>query len=141
MRRGFTLIEMIVATMILALAVVAALAAFTSATRTTTYAQEIQTATILAQQQISQAETQPTSLSGGDQEGAFGENYPGYHWKQSVEATDYQNLFKVTVTVIWGLPQNPHSRSLTTYLRNDQNTQNPPSQNGTGTSSPTPGGG
>ncbi len=119
---GFTLIEMIVAAILLVLGVTAAMTAIGASTRTSAHADQIQTASLLAQRQIAEAETQPDSLSGGDQEGQFDEPYAIYHWKQSVEATDFQNLFKVTVNISWGEPSRPYERSLTTFLRNDQNT-------------------
>jgi general secretion pathway protein I len=126
--RGFTLVEMIVATVLLAIGVVAALSAFSSATQATTAANQVQTASLLARRHLSETELQADSLTGGDQEGDFGDEFHGYHWRQSVEATDYPNLFKVTVTVQWGAAAQPHERAITTYLRNDQNQQN--QQNG-----------
>ena len=121
-RPGFTLIEMIIAAILLVVGVAGAIGAIGASTRTAAYASQIQTAALLAQRQIAEAATQPDSLSGGDQEGSFEEPYSNYHWKQSAEATDYQNLFKVTVTVTWGGGSTSNQRSVTTYLRSDQNT-------------------
>jgi type II secretion system protein I len=121
-RGGFTLIEMIIASLLLVIGVAGALAAIGASTRAGAYASQIQTAALLAQRQLAEAASQPDSLSGGDQEGSFDDPYSNYHWKQSVEATDYQNLFKVTVTVTWGNSSSPSQREITTYLRSDQNT-------------------
>ena len=143
-RRGFTLVEMIIATLILGLAVVGAMTAINFATRSSGYAEQIQTATLLAQQQLGDAEQHSDTLSGGDSEGDFDQSNSSYHWKQSVETTDYQNLFKVTVTVQWGEKNSPHERSLTTYIRSDQNQQGQTGSSGTtGASGSTtrPGGG
>ena len=120
---GFTLVEMIVATVILAVGIVGAAGAFNAATRASATASEIQIATMLAQQQLSQTETQAQgNLSGGDTEGDFGADYPGYRWKQSVTATDYTNLFQVSVTVTWGSAPG-HEKTVTTYLVNVQQQQ------------------
>ena len=61
------------------------------------------------------------TLSGGDQQGDFGPTYTGYKWQQTVEATDYPNLFKVTLTVTWGGGNNPQQYEYTTFMRNDEN--------------------
>jgi general secretion pathway protein I len=119
---GFTLIEMIIAALLLVIGVSSALGAISAATRTGAYASQIQIAALLAQRQLAETATQSDALSGGDQEGTFDEPYSNYHWKQSVEATDYQSLFKVTVTVTWGSGPNPSQREITTFLRNDQKT-------------------
>jgi hypothetical protein len=113
---------MIIAATLLVVGVAGAIGAIGASTRTASRASQIQTAALLAQRQIAEAATQPDSLSGGDQEGSFEDPYSNYHWKQSAEATDYQNLFKVTVTVTWGGGPTPNQRSVTTFLRSDQNT-------------------
>lgn len=126
---GFTLIEMIIAAIVLVVGVAGALGAISASTRTGAYASQIQTAALLAQRQLAETASQPDTLSsGGDQEGSFDEPYSNYHWKQSVEATEYQNLFKVTVTVTWGSGPNPSQREVTTFLRSDQNTISKQSQ-------------
>ncbi|MCW3097405.1 MAG: prepilin-type N-terminal cleavage/methylation domain [Chthonomonadaceae bacterium] len=120
---GFTLIEMIIASILLIVGVSGALGAIGASTRTASYAAEIQTAALLAQRQLAETASQPNSLSsGGDQEGSFDDPYSNYHWKQSVESTDYPKLFKVTVTVTWGPTFHPNQREITTYLRSDQDT-------------------
>lgn len=149
---GFTLIEMIIAALILVLGVAAAMGAISASTNTEAYANQIQTASLLAQRQLAELATQPDTLAGGgDQEGNFDEPYSNYHWKATVESSDYQNLFKVTMTVTWGAPRT-YQRVVTTYLRSDQNTisrdiqtnyqnyQNNQNSSSTGTSAGTNGG-
>ena len=122
---GFTLVEMIVATVLLAVGVAATLGAIHAAAQTTMAADGAQTSALLAQKQITQLELQPDQISGGDQQGEFGDEYPGYKWQQSVEATDYSNLFKVTLTVSWGSNNDQHKRDYITYLSNGQQITNP----------------
>ena len=131
-KRGFTLIEMIVATTLLAVGVVAALAAFSSATRATAAAEQIHTAILLAREKMTEIELQPDTLTGGDQQGQFDDPYAVYRWQEHIETTEYQNLFKVTVTVQWG-PQNaPKERAVVTYLQQPQTQQNQPTQGAPG---------
>jgi general secretion pathway protein I len=139
--RGFTLIEMMVATILLVIGVVATLSAVSSATHATAVAEETHTAALLAQQQMTQIELQPDTLTGGDQQGDFGDSYPGFRWQQSIEPTEYQDLFKVTVTVLWGTPNSPHSRAFTTYMRNPQLDQSQTQQNQGAGGAPGAGGG
>jgi prepilin-type N-terminal cleavage/methylation domain-containing protein len=121
-KRGFTLIEMIVAGFILSFAIVAAIGAFTTITRANSKAEVLQTSALLAQQRFSELEQQADSLSGGDQQGDFGEDYPAYRWQQSVESTDFTGLFKVTLVITWGSGGAPEEHVYTTFIRNDQNT-------------------
>lgn len=121
-KRGFTLIEMIVAGFILSFVVVAAIGAFTTITRANSKAEVLQTCALLAQQRFSELEQDSATLSGGDQQADFGDNYAGYHYQQSVESTDFNNLFKVTLTISWGTGPNPEQHVYTSFIRNDQNT-------------------
>ena len=119
--RGFTLVEMIVAGFILAVALVAATTAFSTVTRVNGKAEVMQTSALLAHQHFSELEQQADTLSGGDQQGDFGQSYLGYKWQRTVEATDYPSLFKVTLTVIWGGGGHPQQYEYTSFLRTDEN--------------------
>ena len=120
--RGFTLVEMIVAGFILSVAVVAAVTAFSTVTRVNGKAEVMQTSALLAHQHFSELEQQTSSLSGGDQQGDFGTAYVGYKWQRTVEATDYPQLFKITLTVIWGSGARAEQYVYTTFMRTDENT-------------------
>jgi prepilin-type N-terminal cleavage/methylation domain-containing protein len=122
---GFTLIEMVVASVVLAIGVVGTVGAFNAATKASTVASEQQTATMLAQKQIAEGETQlQGNVTAGETDGDFGPDYPGYHWKQSITATDYTYAFQIAVTVTWGSsPQ--RERTVTSYILNTQ-TYTPP---------------
>lgn len=113
--RGFTLVEMIVATMLLVIGVAAALAAISSATSSTGIADEYTTAALLAQQRLAEIALQPDNLSGGGGQGDFGDAYPGFHWQQTNEPTDIANLVRVTLTIQWRSGLMQRSASFTTY--------------------------
>ena len=124
---------MIVATVLLTVGVVATLGSIHSAAQSTLASDGAQTAAILAEKQISQLQVQPDQLTGGEQQGEFPE-FPGFQWQQNVEATDYSNLFKVTVTISWGQGNDVRKRDFVTYLTTGQNLQQ---QNVTTTTSST----
>ena len=145
-RPGFTLVEMIVATFLLAIGVSAAMLALSTSSQASYRSERVQTAALLAQKQMTEIEIQAAqnNLTGGDQTGDFGNQYPEYKWKESVEGTNYPELFKVTLTVQWDLSHNPpHESVFTTYLTNQQNAVTQATQaqtNGTATTSTTAGG-
>jgi hypothetical protein len=112
---------MIVATMLLALAVVGALVAFNSATLSAAHSERLHTVSLLAQRRLTELELQSDSLSGGEQQGDFEPEYPEYQWQQVIEPTEYQNLYRVALTIRWGTPTAPRERVFVTYIRSDQN--------------------
>ena len=121
-KRGFTLVEMIVAGFLLSVAFVAAVGAFSTVSRVNGKAEVMQTSALLARQHFSELEQQSDSLSGGDQQGDFGTSYVGYSWQRTVEATDYPNLFKITLSISWGSGSHAQQYDYATFMRTDQNT-------------------
>ncbi|MCS6776307.1 MAG: prepilin-type N-terminal cleavage/methylation domain-containing protein [Chloroherpetonaceae bacterium] len=120
-RRGFTLIEMIVATVLLAVAVVGALAAYAAATQSAAHSERLHTAALLAQKHLTELELQSDTLSGGEQQGDFGPEFAEFRWRQIVEPTEFANLYRVTFVVQWGPPYAPRERIFVTFMRSDQN--------------------
>jgi len=128
-QRGFTLVEMIVAALLLAVGGVAALACMSAATRSLAAAQTITTAALLAQQKISEMEADPTQLTSGDQQGDFSPDHPDYIWQATVEPTDLATVEKLTLTVQHKSAHGGRSVQIVTYEFVPQTT-------GTGASSP-----
>ena len=114
-RSGFTLIEMIVAAILLFVGVVAALEGIAASTRSAGMANELTVATLLAQKHFAEMEVDTSQLSGGAQNGDFTDEYAGYHWDQNVETTDFTNLVKVTLTISWSSGAMPRSAQFVTY--------------------------
>ena len=100
--RGFTLVEMIVATLLLAIGAVAALMCIGSATRAAAVSREYATAARMAEQRFAEIVQQPDQIQGGSQSGDFGSDYPNYTWDQTVETTDFPGLVRVTLNINWG---------------------------------------
>ncbi|MGC8666734.1 MAG: type IV pilus modification PilV family protein [Chthonomonadales bacterium] len=121
-REGFTLVEMIVAALLLVLGGVAALTCISAATRSMAAAQTITTAALLAQQKISEMEADPTQLMSGDQQGDFSPDHPDYTWQTTVEPTDLAAVEKVTLTVQHRSTRGGRSVQIVTYEPVPQNT-------------------
>ena len=98
---GFTLIEMVVAAILLAIGATAALNCITTATRSTSRAKEYSTAALLSQRKFGELESNPMNISTGDQSGDFGNDYPGWSFDQNVETSDLNGALRVTMTIKW----------------------------------------
>ncbi len=137
---GFTLVEMIVAAVLLAIGIAATLGAIASATQATGAASRIEKAALLAQQRITELSIQPDSLRSGEDRGNFAEPNSEFRYIQQVEGTEFETLFRVTVVVQWGSPDHIQERQYTTYLSSTQNQPAQNDQNGTGNSNGAGGG-
>ncbi|HSV72235.1 MAG TPA: type II secretion system minor pseudopilin GspI [Chthonomonadales bacterium] len=115
--RGFTLIEMVVATIVLFIGGVAALSCMGLATRAIGSARDHQTAAVLAQDRLAQMSLSAADLTAGDEEGTFGDEHPGFAWQQSIESTDVTGLLRVTLTVSWPVGTRSRSVAFVTHLR------------------------
>ena len=124
-RRGFTLVEMVVATVLLALGVVGALACISSATRSTSISSEYTTAAFLAQQKFAELEAQPDQIQGGEQNGDFGEAHPTFSWRQQVESTTIASLMRVTLQVEWRSGALSRSAQFASYILIPEEEQQP----------------
>lgn len=131
-RRAFTLVEMIVATLLLAIGVVAALTAFSTATTATRIAGEIDSAALLARRNVADLSLRKQPLLAGVESGDFGDAFPGFGWQRRIEATKHKGLYLVDLTVHWGDGANQRTRRFTTYVRDGAST--PPQPAATPTS-------
>ncbi len=114
-QRGFTLVEMIVATILLAVGAVAAMICIGSATRAASVSRDYSTAAMMAEQRFAEIAQQPDQLQGGTQSGEFGADYPGFEWEQTVETTDFTGLVRVTLVIRWGGGSTPRSAQFVSY--------------------------
>ena len=113
---GFTLIEMVVAIVLLALGVVGALACISSATRSTSISSEYTTAALLAQQKLAEVEAQPDQIQGGEQSGDFGEEYSNFSWRQNIESSNIASLMRVTLSIEWKSGASQRQAQFVTYV-------------------------
>jgi len=116
--RGFSLLEVLVAFVILAMALAVLFRIFSSGLRSLTVTQGYTQAALLAQSHLERASlTQP--LTEGETDGKWGD---GYFWRQTVEPyTPWEQeqaltrpiqAWRVTLQVSWGNPQRPRQLTL-----------------------------
>ncbi len=109
--KGFTLLEVLLATVILAGGLLIVLQAINRSIRGVALSRQYTIASLLAQQKL--AELEAGLLSAGETEGDFGEEYPDYLWEISVMGRGELDvdLEEVTLVVSWA----GRSLSVTTY--------------------------
>ncbi len=122
-RSGFTLVEMVVATIVLFVGGVAAMMAISSCTRSIGIAEAYSKAALLAEQRLAELESQPDTLTSGDQQGDFGDENAGYQWMQSVEPTDLTDVSRVTLVVTWPMGARMGAATFVTMIRTTESSQ------------------
>lgn len=99
--RGFTLLEVMIAIGILAVALVALLGLRNRDVQLQAHARNLTQATLLARDLAFEA-----GLPGGSElgylEGDFGEQYPGFAWEKQVNTFLIEKVWQVDVAVTWG---------------------------------------
>jgi type II secretory pathway pseudopilin PulG len=120
---GFTLVEMVVATIVLFVGGVAAMMAISSCTRSIGIAEAYSKAALLAEQRLTELETQADALTSGEQQGDFGEENAGYQWTQSVEPTDLTNVSRVTLVVTWPMGARLGTATFVTMIRTTESSE------------------
>jgi type II secretion system protein I len=98
--KGFTLLEVIVAMVIVVVGVVMISQTFSTGLRAVRVSDKATVARFLAEQKITDIETQAfTALQSAT--GDFGTDYSEFIWQEDVAATDLDNLKQVTLTISW----------------------------------------
>jgi len=99
-RSGFTLVEVLVATAVLAIGLLAVLAAFSMATRVSSIASKDTTTALLAERKLADIQIQePTQLAAGVTRGTFAPAHPDYSWEITVYRPDDFNVIRIDLTV------------------------------------------
>ena len=101
--KGFSLVETIVASVILSATVLVVVATSSAALRTTRLNRQYETAASIIEKQLSLIDF--IGIDGfielGRMSGEVEEFEPGYHWEITTTAQDIDNLYLVTITVSW----------------------------------------
>lgn len=116
--KGFTLIETIVASIILCGAVLVLGAISTQSLTGTRLNRQYETAAACANRQLTLIDYIGVEdfIESGLMEGEFEEFEPGYHWEVVTESLDIDNLYEVNITVSWFERNRPYSVSVDTML-------------------------
>lgn len=116
--RGFSVLEALVAVSILSIGIIGLLQAYGQGLRTGRMSRDRLVAISLAQQKLSEFESDPSSLSSGIQEGDFGEEFKDYRWEADVERGSVDGLYHVTIRIIWGLGGQENQWEMSAYMVN-----------------------
>jgi Tfp pilus assembly protein PilV len=117
-RRGFTLVETILAAIILCAAVLALGAISTRSLNETKLNRQYEVAMVLVDRQLTWIDYIGVEdfVELGQMEGEFEEVEPEYRWQVVTESQDTDSLYKVNVTVSWVQRNRPYSISVNTML-------------------------
>jgi general secretion pathway protein I len=118
-RSGFTLLEVVVAIAVLAVALVALLTLRNRDVALQAHARHLVTATSLARAKLEEL----SRVAGADQEetsGNFGDHYPGFVWKREVAPTLVPTWLEMKVTVSWPEGARQEQVVLVTYMAEPQ---------------------
>jgi type II secretion system protein I len=114
-RSGFTLIEVLVALVIVAFAFVGLLGLHNRNIAVIARDQDLTTATLLARQYITEMELIEQFPDTGSESGEFS-NAPGFVWEREVEETEVPTVRRVRLRVVWD-PRIPTACELVYFIR------------------------
>ena len=116
--RGFTLVEAILASVILCGSVLALTALSNRAMSQTRLNRQYEQAAMLADRQLTSIDAigVETFIELGQTEGVYEQIEPGYQWKVVTQGQDIDNLYLVNITVSWIDRNRPYSISVDTRL-------------------------
>ncbi|MCC6543229.1 MAG: type II secretion system minor pseudopilin GspI [Nitrospirae bacterium] len=113
---GFTLLEVMIAIVIIATSFVTLLHTRNQSITAADYAKRTTVATLLASERMSDIENGDFPDTGQDSSN-FGDLYPEYRWKTSVSDTAYDNIREVKVEVLWGKEGSERSVGMVNFVR------------------------
>jgi general secretion pathway protein I len=99
-QNGFTLVEVLIATAVLAIGLLAVLASFSMAARVSNISSRDTTIAFLAQEKLAEIQSEnPTSLMPGVLQGSFAPEHPDYSWEVTIYRPDDLNVIRVDLTI------------------------------------------
>jgi prepilin-type N-terminal cleavage/methylation domain-containing protein len=115
-RGGFSLLEIIISMGLIAIALLAVFRLQAQNVELLSDARFMTVATYLAQDRISRILSQDR-LGADSKSDAFGEDYPSFRYREEIsEVEDFENLFKVTVTIMENETSGIRDLSVETYV-------------------------
>lgn len=113
---GFTLLEVMVALLIIATSFIVLLHSRNQSVLAADYARRMTIATLLATEKMGEMEQGELSNTGEDI-GNFGEDYPEFMWKTAISDTPYEQVREVRVEVSWGEGKGRRNVELVNYIK------------------------
>ncbi len=116
--KGFSLLEVMIALAIVAIALVSLLGLSNRSILVQDKIQQITRATLLAQQLLSELElnVENTRLNWEEQEDNFTEPFANFRWQVSYQDTLISQVKQVTVIVLWGEKEKNEQVQLVSFL-------------------------
>jgi general secretion pathway protein I len=102
---GFTLLEVLVAMAVLAVALVSLLGLYNRSLLLTQRAQQLNTGMLLAQEMLTRTQLEGKTaarVTSGDFSSLHPEQYPEFRWQRTIRPTPLQGLWEIRVGVAWG---------------------------------------
>ncbi len=115
-KRGFTLLEVLVALVILSISFMSLIYATNQGVDMAQHARFVTTASLLAQEHMGKTVAAHTPVAPGEARGDFGEDFEGYTYVERKEATPLAGYFKYVLTINWGGEDSGFETSFTTFL-------------------------
>ncbi len=103
--KGFTLLEVLVAMAVLAVALVSLLGLYNRSLLLTIRAQRLSTATLLAEEMLTRTQLEGTNamrMTAGDFADLHPGQYPEFRWYRTLRPTALEGLWELRVGVSWG---------------------------------------
>ena len=115
--QGFSLLEVMIALAIVAIALVSLLGLSNRSILVQDRIQKVSRATLLAQQVMSELELNVAGLSSTEgQEEVFEEPFEEFRWRIDYLDTPINRIRQVTVTVLWGRPEQNEQVQLVSFM-------------------------
>ncbi|HVN71540.1 MAG TPA: prepilin-type N-terminal cleavage/methylation domain-containing protein [Desulfomonilia bacterium] len=116
MDKGFTLIEVLVALVILSITFLWLLNAESQGINMAIRSRFLTTSSLLAQERISDVTSGIRVVSPGESQGDFGEDFKGYTYQEKIETTPLTGYLKYSLTVKWGGGGSPLESKFISFL-------------------------
>jgi general secretion pathway protein I len=113
---GFTLLEVVVALAVLAIALIALLTLRSRDIALQAHARHLVTATALAKMKLEEL-NRVAGARDQERSGDFGERYPGYRWTSAIDETPLAGWLEVRVEVLWPEGARQERVELVTYVQ------------------------
>lgn len=117
--KGFTLLEIMLAMVILAIAFTAVFRSQSQSISMIARSRFETTAPLLAQSEMARIEATPLQDVSSD-EGDFGDAFPDYMWRLEIEETQIEDLKKITLTVTNSTMKSNNQYALVLYRTNTE---------------------